>query len=257
MELMAKKPNKISINPIFATVAPIRTYNQDNKSHSATGFFYRNDNNLFFVTNRHVIIDEEHNHCPEDLEFRVHIKNKLITENQWIKFSLYNDDSTPYWRELHPKIDIAAIQIRFKGFPENYEIVPFSRNDFLPDDHELVPGEELLVLGYPLGFHDNVHNLPVIRGATLASAYPVPFKGQAFFLIDSRLHEGTSGSPIVTKPIGFFQKAGGGVIMTTRKFGYLLGIHSHTWPEEDKDSEEEPLQLNAVWFASLIEELTL
>ena len=50
---------------------------------------------------------------------------------------------------------------------------------------------------YPLGqYYDDVFNLQVVRNGTVASAYPMRFRGQPYFLIDARLHEGTSGSPV-------------------------------------------------------------
>ena len=36
----------------------------------------------------------------------------------------------------------------------------------------------MLIVGFPLGFHDWLHHLPVVRQATIASAFGVRFQGQ-------------------------------------------------------------------------------
>jgi len=35
----------------------------------------------------------------------------------------------------------------------------------------------LLVVGFPLGFHDEVHHLPVVRQAVIASSFGLRFQG--------------------------------------------------------------------------------
>ena len=108
-------------------------------------------------------------------------------------------------------------------------------------------------MGYPLGiYYDDVNNLPVVRNGIVASAYPVPYKGQPYFLIDAKLHKGTSGSPVMTKFKRDWRKVEGGSIMGDFQF-FLLGINSSTWQLPEG---EEPLGLNAVVFASIVREIT-
>jgi len=38
-------------------------------------------------------------------------------------------------------------------------------------------GTSLLVVGFPLGFHDEVHHLPVVRQAVIASSFGLRFQG--------------------------------------------------------------------------------
>jgi hypothetical protein len=120
-------------------------------------------------------------------------------------------------------------------------------------------GEDILVIGYPLGlYYDDVYNLPVIRSGTLASAYPVPFQGKPHFLIDARLHKGTSGSPVITKLKNLIETTGPGKLEGRLQF-VLLGVNSST-AEFHKDAEfhkcEEPLGLNAAVFASIVQTIT-
>ena len=57
----------------------------------------------------------------------------------------------------------------------------------------------MLVVGFPLGFHDTLHHLPVARRAAIASSFGLRFQGQGYFLTDARTHRGTSGAPVVMR----------------------------------------------------------
>ncbi|MGC2683055.1 MAG: hypothetical protein WA323_14420 [Candidatus Nitrosopolaris sp.] len=108
-------------------------------------------------------------------------------------------------------------------------------------------------MGYPLGYYyDYVFNLPVIRSGTLASAYPVSYQGKPHFLIDVRLHEGTSGSPVITKLKNLLEIIGPGKA-AGRLRSVLLGVNSSTWV---LPKDEEPLGLNAAVFASIVQHIT-
>ena len=57
----------------------------------------------------------------------------------------------------------------------------------------------MLVVGFPLGFHDALHHLPVVRHAVNASSFGLRFQGKGYFLTDARTHRGTSGAPVVMR----------------------------------------------------------
>lgn len=64
---------------------------------------------------------------------------------------------------------------------------------------EVEVGSPLLIVGFPLGFHDTLHHLPVVRHAAIASSFGVRFQGHGYFLTDARTHRGTSGAPVVMR----------------------------------------------------------
>jgi hypothetical protein len=101
------------------------------------------------------------------------------------------------------------------------------------------------------GYHDSVHNLPVIRYATLASPYPIPFQGRPLALIDANLHPGTSGSPVILKPSSIPLRRRGADPSSRRRV-YLVGVHSSSVGAVLKDGGKDPLGLHLVWFANLI-----
>ena len=60
-------------------------------------------------------------------------------------------------------------------------------------------GASLLIVGFPLGFHDTLHHMAVARQAALASAFGLRFQGHGYFLTDARTHRGSSGAPVVMR----------------------------------------------------------
>jgi hypothetical protein len=46
--------------------------------------------------------------------------------------------------------------------------------------------QDRLFLGFPLGFHDELHHLPVVRQAVIASSFGLRFQGKGYFLTDAR-----------------------------------------------------------------------
>src|SRR4029079_5824202 len=60
-------------------------------------------------------------------------------------------------------------------------------------------GTPLLVVCFPLGFHDTLHHVSVVRHAIVASSFGLRFAGKGYFLTDARTHRGTSGAPVVMR----------------------------------------------------------
>jgi hypothetical protein len=89
-------------------------------------------------------------------------------------------------------------------------------------------GEDVLIMGYPLGkYYDEAYNLPIVRNGIVASAYPVPYKNNPYFLVEARLHKGTSGAPIVTKFKNIWKTIDGKTITNGFAF-YLLGVKAES-----------------------------
>jgi hypothetical protein len=112
---------------------------------------------------------------------------------------------------------------------------------------EVEVGSSLLVVGFPLGFHDTLHHLPVVRQAVIASSFGLRFQGQGYFLTDARTHRGTSGAPVVMRdPSGDPQLP-----------WKLLGVHSTRMDILSRDQRlDESLGLNCAWYADILLTLT-
>ena len=112
---------------------------------------------------------------------------------------------------------------------------------------EVKGGTPLLVVGFPLGFHDTLHHLPVVRQAVIASSFGLRFQGQGYFLTDARTHRGTSGAPVVMRIAG-----------DTGPLPWkLLGVHSARMDMGSRDLKlDESLGLNCAWYADILLTLT-
>ena len=108
----------------------------------------------------------------------------------------------------------------------------------------------LQIVGFPLGFHDTLHHLPVVRHAGIASSFGLRFQGKGHFLTDARTHRGTSGAPVVMR-----------ISEPNSILGDLpwkiLGIHSSRLDVGTRDIElDEALGLNCAWYADILLTLT-
>ena len=104
-----------------------------------------------------------------------------------------------------------------------------------------------MLLGFPLGFHDTVHHLPVARHAIISSAFGVRFQRQGYFLTDGRAHRGSSGGPVLMR------SPADDPDMPWK----LLGVHSSRMDMGGRDvNSDESLGLNCAWYADILMTLT-
>jgi S1-C subfamily serine protease len=218
---------------------------------SATGFFYEDQGRTYLVTNRHVVIKEDANIYPDTIQLIVHTSREDIYACRDVPIPLYDGKTKPVWLE-HPKsrskVDVVALDFT-QHRKESDVIVPWRSDKLLKPGIVLKAGEKLSVIGYPLGFYDTVFNLPVVRDAAIASAYPMPFRGRPFFLIDANLHPGTSGGPVVTKSSGIRHTKAGGTEIGPVQVS-LLGVNAGEYIQDGVS-----LGLHQVWYAKIIEEI--
>jgi S1-C subfamily serine protease len=219
---------------------------------NATGFFFERDGRLFLVTNRHVVLDEASDHRPERLEIELHADPDNITEIKGFSIPLYRDGK-PLWRQgvdSGGSVDVVAIEIERPALPETILLSAFTPAHLVTEFEQIEVGTPVLIVGFPLGFHDNLHHLPVARQAVIASAFGIRFQGQGYFLTDAMMHRGTSGAPVVAR-------------VTTERSGrgdlawMLLGVHGARMDVSNRDvDQDERLNLNCAWYADILLTLT-
>src|SRR5207342_3742928 len=121
------------------------------------------------------------------------------TEATGFSIPLYAEGKSA-WRQgvdAAGEIDVAVIEIDRAALPETAVYHAFTPHHMLPDDAHVEVGSSLLVVGFPLGFHDTLHHMPVARHAVIASSFGLRFQGKGYFLTDARTHRGTSGAPVL------------------------------------------------------------
>lgn len=240
------------IESILLTTVRISTLQGGLCLTNASGFFFQRDERLFLVTSRHVVFDKESRHEPDQLEIELHTCAADIGKSTGFSIPLYRNGLS-LWREAHDSagpVDVAIIEIERAALPQNVVFYAFTPQH-LPESFEHIEvGTSLLVVGFPLGFHDTLHHLPVVRQAVIASSFGLRFQGQGYFLTDARTHRGTSGAPVVMR----MAEPGAAV----RDLPWmLLGVHSARLDVGTRDRKlDEALGLNSAWYADILLALT-
>ena len=240
------------IESILLTAARISTFDQQRHLTNASGFFFERDERLFLVTSRHVIFDEPSKHYPNRIEIELHNNPDNIAKSTGFSIPLYRDGKS-LWRQgldTAGEIDVAAIEIDRAALPRTAVFRAFTPAHLLGRFDQVEVGSSLLVVGFPLGFHDTVHHMPVVRQAIIASSFGLRFQGEGYFLTDARTHRGTSGAPVVMR-----------VTESADELGdlpwLLLGVHSARLDVGTRDLElDEALGLNCAWYADILLTLT-
>ena len=237
---------------LLLTSARVGTFENNTLLTNASGFFFERDERLFVITSRHVVIDEPSQHFPNRIEIELHSDPANMAQSIGYSIPLYRDGES-IWRQgtdTAGEIDVAVIEIDRTALPKSAVYHAFTPKHLVGEAEQIEIGSNLLVVGFPLGFHDTLHHMPVVRHAIVASSYGTRFQGKGYFLTDARTHRGTSGAPIVMRI-----KEG-----TSTFHGLpwkLLGVHSARLDMETRDVKlDEALGLNCAWYADILLTLT-
>ncbi|POZ63898.1 S1 family peptidase [Chromobacterium alticapitis] len=113
-----------------------------------------------------------------------------------------------------------------------YHFVPLGKNVLASNDllESLPPMEEIVMIGYPNGLWDQLHNLPIIRKGITATHPKLKLNGKPEFLIDAACFPGSSGSPVFLANIGSYVSLDGTLHTGTRValLGTLYAGPQHT-----------------------------
>jgi len=237
--------------PLLLAATQVSTFEGERLLTNASAFFFRRDERLFLVTSGHVVHEPITAHAPDSVSFEVHLDRVDLTKSTSFRIPLYVDGVAVYRQaeDSGGPIDVAVIPLD-EGLLEAESVFEaFTPEHLQPSLHDIEVGGSLLIVGFPLGFHDVVHHLPVVRQATIASSFGVRFQGQGYFLTDARTHRGTSGAPVVMRALPGATPAP----LPWR----LLGVHSARMDMGSRDRElDESLGLNCAWYADVLLALT-
>jgi S1-C subfamily serine protease len=237
------------IEPLLLTAVRVSTFDDNRPLTGASGFFFEREGRLFLVTSRHVVIDQPSKHFPNRIEIELHTDASNLTLSIGLSVLLYLDGKS-VWRQgkdTGGEIDVAVIELDRAALPQSVVLQCFTPAHLQRSLQEVEVGASLLIVGFPLGFHDALHHLPVVRQAVIASSFGVRFQGLGYFLTDARTHRGTSGAPVVMQSPS-----------TDPKLPWkLLGVHSARMDMAGRDLQlDETLGLNCAWYADILLTLT-
>lgn len=200
---------------------------------------------VFLVTNKHVL-HKEPAQREKATRIRLHVNKKDTAGNlagEVVDVSLGTGADKPWQEHPDSDVDVLAFDITplLVARPDiekkwaDYDL--FLNNEKIAE-LDITMGEEVVTVGYPLGLRHRTSNLPLIRSGMIATRIGESLEdevqvGSAIrkrvlrgFLIDGATIPGSSGSPVVLKPvIGRFVK--GSIHMGTTQ-PILLGIVAET-----------------------------
>ena len=202
---------------------------------------------IFLATNKHVLNKNDRiRQSATWIRLYLNFKNAdgSIT-GKTAKLTLNLSDGSKRWRE-HPDQDIDVLAFDVSPLIARYPQIKGKWADYSDfgdqtkrEELDVTIGDEILVIGYPLGIRQGATNFPLVRsgmiatriGETLEEDYEESdgtlrkriLRG---FLIDGATIPGSSGSPVVLKPTtGRFVK---GKIVIGFPPAILLGIVAET-----------------------------
>lgn len=234
------------------TYTTVLIYNQWNLS--GTGFLVKRDINetsakIFLVTNKHVLHKER-----AQREVATHIVCHMNKKNEAqeivgveINFPLiYSGTTNKNWKE-HPNeyidilaIDVTELIITHSDLEKKWVDYSLFITPEIIQSEDLTIGDDIMVLGYPSSFKQGNTNFPIVRQGIVASQLGQIYVDKTMkdaqnniierqipgFLIDGGLIPGSSGSPVVLKPI--IGRLKHNTIEMNIPKPYLLGIVAET-----------------------------
>jgi len=238
---------------LLLTATQISTFDGPRLLTRASGFFFARDERLYLVTSRHVVIDEPSAHTPDRIEIELHVDEVNLTRSIGFSVLLYHEGKAVWHQgsDSGGDIDVAVIELDRAVLPPSANLRAFAPVNLEASLGDIEVGSSLLIVGFPLGFHDTLHHLPVVRQAAIASSFGLRFQGQGYFLTDARTHRGTSGAPVVMRAAA--PDDGADQPLPWK----LLGVHSARMDMRTRDLEQdESLGLNCAWYADILMTLT-
>lgn len=212
----------IALGWLYATV-PI----DDPQGESGTGsLVFRNiaqdQGRVFVVTNKHVVHrDPALRKTVTQITCHFNTKNpdgsvgKAVGQ---VPFKL-GDGSSRYREHPDPDTDVAAVDVTdIMNLNPNIEKRWAGYQNFADaakrEELDITVGEEIMTVGYPLGLRQGDTNFPLVRQGVLATRIGYPIRDRVqdttgiwrdrtlrAFLIDGATIPGSSGSPVVLKPV--------------------------------------------------------
>ena len=268
----------LQVDPLNLSVVKLTAMFDRTELGPATGFFYsavvNNERQLFLVTNWHVV-SGRNTLAPERALLSTGalpncLRMKLLSEfggdgkphpDQVFhheKFlSLYDSNGHAVWYQhaLMNEVDIAVINIgqEFDGFDVRPidEIANFW-------DMAISIGDDVLVLGYPLGFSHQLE-MPTWKKGCIASEPHVEVVGaNGRIVIDATTRSGMSGSPVIVKAKTHYLTEGGTVVMRPNA-SRLLGVYSSrpvlAAPANSMDESDRRAEVGYVYKSGLVEQI--
>jgi hypothetical protein len=209
-----------------------------------TGFFVsaplpydEGQSRVFIVTNKHVLNkDPKLRDQAEWVNLGLNVKSNGETMGKHLQYPVKYDNGRPAWHG-HPDADVDVLAIdatylvhQVAGLSFMHAVYSAFANAEVMKRSRITFGDEIVVVGYPLGLKQGLTNYPLVRQGMLATSPEQNLydesTGQTLrgFLIDGATVPGSSGSPVLLKPTVKIDPDEG----LTETASWLLGIVAET-----------------------------
>jgi hypothetical protein len=265
------------VEPQSLMTTPVYLLKGTQEVSQGTGFFFANmkpdrpteAETVFLVTNYHVVTG----HAPgsraprngDHIRFALHASIEDLENTRAFDLPLYDQQGQPVWAasESSPNADVVLIPLP----PRVYAGIPLYvfTEEHTRVDIKIRPTSGATLLGYPFGFFDTKHLLPIWKTGHIASEPDVDFEGEPTFLVDVSAFPGMSGSPVLAVSTGVYETEEGS--MRSGRVLRLLGVFS-SMPvviqnradvlgatSESGGAIETSLQLGYVWKSSVVADI--
>ena len=262
------------LEPPSLMTTPIVLMNGSRAISQGTGFFFASTtidgkpDTVFLVTNYHVVTGRAPlapgPRLGDRIRFILHESTTELARVRQIELPLYDERGAPVWvgSDSTPSADVVLVPLP-PGTYANIALMVFTEAH-TQSDIKIRPSSSATLLGYPYGFYDESHFLPVWKTGHVASEPSVDFDDLPTFLVDVSAFPGMSGSPVLAVANGIYESEDGS--MRSGRVLKLLGIFSampvvHERKPLDASnpgetqSTEISLQLGYVWKAALIADM--
>ena len=211
----------LQIDPLNFAVVRLQTFFRETPLGPATGFFYRgtldNRPNYWLVTNWHVLAGRNaddpnqilHTKCalpnrlhltlvlrPDQPETGLFPPGHIVLQEQFI--DLYDAQNQAVWYQHERKNEIDVAVVNMAGAVERFHILGVNE---LANQHDMAIqiGNEVFILGYPLGFAHFIQT-PIWKRGSIASEPNAETPGlRSRVVIDATTRGGMSGAPVIMR----------------------------------------------------------
>ncbi|HCM41779.1 MAG TPA: hypothetical protein DIS66_00485 [Candidatus Omnitrophica bacterium] len=162
------------------------------KKESETSNLYR----VVLVTNRHVFEGKKQVFLRFNLNAGISKAYQVALEDQHGK---------KWLAHKNPNVDLAVLRINFNWLKndEKASCAFIQEENFAYaetiKEKEILPGESVFALGFPLGLAGDAQNYVIVKGGVIARLDEEIIQRKCAFIIDSNIFPGNSGGPVILK----------------------------------------------------------
>ncbi len=206
---------------------------------------------IFLVTNKHVIAESQEARARVE-KFNLHLNVKDPNgklRGETVSVIVHGTTRPDLWLQLHREhpdpdvdvlaFDVTALIIAKVGIANKWSDYSLFASREKLDELDVTIGDDVMVIGYPLGLRHRETNFPLFRSGVISTKIGETLEDEVRdpkgvmrkrtlrgFLVDGAMIPGSSGSPVVLKPI--FGRKVKNTIMGSLPVPVLLGIMAET-----------------------------